>query len=285
MNTMRTTSLDPLSSAKNDRRETTSIEPSVENRRPFFQHASLRLAFCAGCLALLAPPAQAAVTYFNGFDGSVGAIKKQYECRTGQYVLVTSPKKYGTGSFKTYQSANQTCAEPDGDQKHRTEFAWGSTFAHTIFENQWGWFGFAVYFPSDFPLSDNGGAYIMQTYGGGFGPRLLVNQAAGKIRLQVDRPGPTVIWTSGTIARGQWHTFVFKTYLSRGSAGRISMWHNGTLVVNNNAGQNYSGTQGGCFIKTGLYWGPENRNNNYTLHWDELRIGDANSSYNEVKPR
>jgi hypothetical protein len=94
---------------------------------------------------------------------------------------------------------------------------------------------------------------------------------------------------------GQWNDFVLNVKFSGAQSandtnGFIKVWVNGQLVVNQ-TGQNYFGEQTkGPYFKFGLYmprwkfpaeWsGPSSR----LLYHDELRVGDASSSYAEVSP-
>lgn len=231
-------------------------------------------------------PARAAITWYNGFESGFGDIGYHYKCRSNQYTVVTSPRKAGTYSIKTYQAGNQCCTEGT-ECKHRTLVLWANNQVRLPWK-QWAWVGFAVYIPSDFPASSHGGIAIhgMTGQGGNHEWALFIQSDKFNLhRRRADGPEET-IWTKA-ITRGAWHTFVAKVYRSNGSDGRYSLWHNGSLVVNNFAGSNApDGSVGnGAYVRTGIYWGPKTRSANYTLYFDELRIGDANSSYSEVAPR
>jgi hypothetical protein len=96
---------------------------------------------------------------------------------------------------------------------------------------------------------------------------------------------------------GQWNDFVVNVKFSGAKSpddtdGFMKVWVNGQLAVNQ-TGQNYFGEQTkGPYFKFGLYmpswrtkfvneWsGPSSR----LLYHDELRVGEANSSYAEVSP-
>ena len=96
---------------------------------------------------------------------------------------------------------------------------------------------------------------------------------------------------------GQWNDFVLNVKFSGAQSandtnGFMKVWVNGQLAVNQ-TGQNYFGEQTkGPYFKLGLYmpswrtkfaneWsGPSSR----LLYHDELRVGDASSSYADVSP-
>ena len=93
---------------------------------------------------------------------------------------------------------------------------------------------------------------------------------------------------------GQWTDFVMNVKFSGAESpddtnGFFKVWVDGQLVLDI-AGQNYFGEQQGPYFKFGLYnsawkyvdtWaGTSSR----LLYHDELRIGDANSSFNDISP-
>ena len=95
----------------------------------------------------------------------------------------------------------------------------------------------------------------------------------------------------GTIAttpliKGQWVDVVIKAQFSYTSTGRIQYWVNGQLVGDQTGGNIYNDTRPG-YLKVGLYrWAWNNTAiASRTVYHDEVRVGDANSSYAEVAPR
>ncbi|MFP2904248.1 polysaccharide lyase [Pyxidicoccus sp. 3LFB2] len=96
---------------------------------------------------------------------------------------------------------------------------------------------------------------------------------------------------SGTIAstpviKGQWVDVVIKAQFSYTSTGRVQYWVNGQLVGDQTGGNIYNDTAAG-YLKVGLYrweW-KDTTIASRTLYHDEVRVGDANSTYAEVAPR
>jgi hypothetical protein len=95
----------------------------------------------------------------------------------------------------------------------------------------------------------------------------------------------------GTIAstpliKGQWVDVVIKAQFSYTSTGRVQYWVNGQLVGDQTGGNIYNDTTPG-YLKVGLYRWEWNNTAipSRTLYHDEVRVGDASSSYAEVAPR
>ncbi len=116
-------------------------------------------------------------------------------------------------------------------------------------------------------------------------------------------------YTLGAVKRGAWTDFVFHIKFNfNPEKGLIQVWKNGKLVLDENTGTTYNdlaslyfmgGIYNRAFAEKGSNYGvrrsEEECKTNYgkwgcpgpdgILYMDEIRIGDANSSYDEVKPR
>jgi Polysaccharide lyase len=97
-------------------------------------------------------------------------------------------------------------------------------------------------------------------------------------------------WNLGPITKGVWTHFVVHAEWSTGSDGVLEVWENGVKVIQK-FGPNYVCDGQNCtlnsFIRFGIYkswWSnhfqdPADR---LILYFDRVKIGDENSSYNEV---
>ena len=65
--------------------------------------------------------------------------------------------------------------------------------------------------------------------------------------------------------------------------GFLKIWKNGVLVTDRTGGTCFNDDRG-PFLKIGIY-GILDQDQTATIYYDELRIGDSNSSYSEVAPR
>jgi hypothetical protein len=87
---------------------------------------------------------------------------------------------------------------------------------------------------------------------------------------------------------GQWVDWVVKWKPSYGDDGILQVWRNGTPVVNRINAPNCFNDEVGPYLKIGIYaynWGEkEPEVKNIAIFYDEVRIGDQNSSYKEVLP-
>lgn len=88
---------------------------------------------------------------------------------------------------------------------------------------------------------------------------------------------------------GKWMDVVFHIKFSAGSDGLVEIWINGTKLYTKTGTNNYSGTTGNDYLKTGIYkWGWKNGYpstvSERILYIDEIRIGNEKATYNDVKP-
>ena len=111
----------------------------------------------------------------------------------------------------------------------------------------------------------------------------------------MDFQGSKLLWSGSTGPdKGQWVDWVFNVHWSWHSDGRMKIWKDGSVIAER-TGPNCSNDERGPYTSFGVYkwpWKPGNEGKypdsvtDYRLaYYDELRIGDANSSYQEVSPR
>lgn len=97
-------------------------------------------------------------------------------------------------------------------------------------------------------------------------------------------------WDLGAVVKEQWVDWVFHVKWSYGSDGLLEVWKNGKLVVKK-VGPNTYNDLTGPYIKVGIYkpqWKvkPElSRTTKRVIYLDEVRVGDAGASYDDVVPR
>ncbi len=90
------------------------------------------------------------------------------------------------------------------------------------------------------------------------------------------------MYNYGAFSTGQWYDFVINIKWSYESDGFIKIWQNGVLVTDRN-GPNCFNDAIGPYFMLGIY-GSINYGQTVTFYFDEVRIGDSNSSYSEVAP-
>lgn len=88
---------------------------------------------------------------------------------------------------------------------------------------------------------------------------------------------------------GEWTDFVVHVKWSHTADGSLKVWQNGKLVVNKSGPNTYNDPTG-PYLKIGLYkpsWKSNPKESQTTkriIYFDEVRIGDATASYQDVKP-
>lgn len=93
----------------------------------------------------------------------------------------------------------------------------------------------------------------------------------------------------GEINAGTWVDWVINWRPSYKEDGILKIWKNGTLVVDQR-GPNCFNDLNGSTLRFGIYeydWGnnePDEKSKHIVRYYDEFRIGDENSSFDEVTP-
>jgi hypothetical protein len=90
----------------------------------------------------------------------------------------------------------------------------------------------------------------------------------------------------GPYTLGVWTDFVVHFKASATSDGFFELWKNGTKVMTITGPGVYYNDETGPYMKMGIYkWGWSGTGStvtNRTLYWDEVKMGNENSSYNDV---
>ena len=82
---------------------------------------------------------------------------------------------------------------------------------------------------------------------------------------------------------GQWYDFVINVKWSYSAGGTLKIWQDGELVTDHTGGNCFNDDKG-PYLKIGIYSHVLDSDQTVTIYYDELRIGDNNSSYAEVVP-
>ncbi len=94
----------------------------------------------------------------------------------------------------------------------------------------------------------------------------------------------------GDIQIGEWVDLVMHIKWEHDSSGFTKVWKNGILIVDYTGPNMYNDDPGSIYLKYGVYKWPWKNNPGASnislrvLYWDEIRIGDENSSFVEVQP-
>jgi hypothetical protein len=171
------------------------------------------------------------------------------------------------------------------------------------------WIGFAIYLPEYWQIDQDYSDILLQFHGSpddGEDWRnpplaLLVDVDQWKLRYLADskplteNKNYTVSGSEniGTVERGRWTTFVMHINAWYDDGGFIKVWKDGKQVVDYRGGVFFNDIQG-PYLKFGNYktawkpdssWGGPSAFSDRLHFFDELRIGDANATYEDVVPR
>jgi hypothetical protein len=108
-------------------------------------------------------------------------------------------------------------------------------------------------------------------------------------RITTNSSFKRINWKGGVIEKGKWVDWVVYAKWSYKSDGVLKVWKNGTLMIDHR-GPNTFNDEKPEYIRFGVYkawWKhqlPPTRNT-LTVYFDEVRIGDQNSSYQNVAPK
>jgi hypothetical protein len=123
------------------------------------------------------------------------------------------------------------------------------------------WYGFALYFPADFPILDTRlvvGQWLQlcpdPVLKRGRSPVLAQRYRAGVFHLTVNTDaGREILWSHDGEVRGRWLDFVYHLRLVTGAAGLVRGWMNGDPIVRYEGPVGYADDAPLSYFKVGLY--------------------------------
>lgn len=242
--------------------------------------------------------AKSAIIFVGNFESGFSEWGKEL-CCTHSATIVTSPVRAGNQAIKF--TLNKS--DPDVASSKRAELKRG-----TVPANSEEWYGFSLFLPlnyiadpsfeivaqwHEYPDKNLGETWrtpplSLMTYKGNF----QLHRRWDPNPVTRDKPGSGGGIESvpiGPYKTGVWTDFVFHIKWSYKSDGLLEVWQNGNLVVRK-AGPNTYNDQRGPYFKMGVYkpeWksAPSKSNNTQrVIYFDEVRVGDASTSYQNVAP-
>ncbi|RDV16841.1 hypothetical protein DXT99_03415 [Pontibacter diazotrophicus] len=163
------------------------------------------------------------------------------------------------------------------------------------------WYSFAVYFPSQEYAKDSKSEIISQWHQypdehlgekwGNPANALLVGNDRFTMSIRHDANALTTssvakLYDLGSVAKDQWHEFVFHHIHSYGSDGLVEIWHNGKKVLEHKGGNMFNNAKLPHW-KLGLYkweWnaGGTTDVSKRVLYFDNIRVGNQNAQLSEM---
>jgi hypothetical protein len=189
------------------------------------------------------------------------------------------------------QSMRFELRKTDGDiaGSKRTEITQNTESSNNVER----WYGVSYYFPAGYKADPNCPEIIFQWHhnSGTGSPPLALWSYGDKISFnQYNISSKNDVLTKLVdITPGQWMDFVFHIKFSPSSDGLVEIWANGNKVYSKTGINNYSGSVGNDYLKTGIYkWGWKNGYSSTTtervIYIDDVRIGNENATYADVAP-
>lgn len=165
-----------------------------------------------------------------------------------------------------------------------------------------GWYGFSQYFPASYE-SDPVPELVGQWHNPPDEEENDARSPSNFILLRDDRFKWHLRWDAdkiiynntpdgfieidmGPIPKNQWIDWVVHIKFAYDNTGILEVWKDGIKVIDRQNMPNSYNDEKLPYFKLGVYkwnWNGSSVNQK-VLYWDEVRIGDENSSYDEVKP-
>lgn len=261
---------------------------------------SLRFALGVAALSvLLNTLVKASPNIFTGDfeEGDFSKWKKELCCKHSAEI-VSSPTRAGEHAVKFTLKKD----DPIVASSKRAELRLG-----TVPANSEQWFGFSVFFPSNYQKDPSAeivyqwhekpDKHLGETWRT---PPLYLKTQKGNLYLQRrwdsnqvtknNEPEGKETIELGPYKTGVWTDFVFHIKWSHKSDGLLEVWKDDKRVVRK-TGPNTYNDERGPYFKIGIYkfdWKKNSFKSNTTqrvIYFDEVRVGDANSSYKDVDPQ
>lgn len=202
---------------------------------------------------------------------------------------VNAPVKSGTGAvrFELRKTDATTSNTTSARSELTLKYAPGSYYES--------WMGFSVYLPSASYGTDQAADIIHQIHANnGESPPFAIQTQNGKwqVAYNWDNGGSVQYHTIDLgipYEKDQWVDFVYHIKLSKGTDGFIELWKNGVKIWTYNGQTQYTNVSGNNFYRIGIYkwaWtqGIASSQTVRVAYYDEVRIGNANATYNDVAP-
>lgn len=203
----------------------------------------------------------------------------------------TSPAKYGSYAAKIV--LNKT--DPDIWESKRAEMTYVAEKHGPVKSERW--YGMSIFLPTSY-IADPCEEILFQWKGvnkvsqDGYSmsnPPLAMLTKNGRWQLNIKPKDKFTNIDLGTYEPNKWTDWVFHIKWSYEDDGLLQIWKNGVLVLDRKGPNTYYDLVGN-FFKMGIYkygWkeGYYSNTTQRTAYFDEFKVGNENSSFNDVAPR
>jgi hypothetical protein len=259
-------------------------------------------------LLSMTTPASSAVQFYDNCEDYPN-LNGDWRLResSGKLSVSSEQKRAGNKSYKFAFKAGTTDYE-HGTKRVELRLS-KKPFGYFQFNKEY-WVGYSIYIPSNF-MQPTGWAIAGQWHkmleagqtdcdqaprpenpavsepfsahfkGTDAAPRLSVKITGQSQRCQPDGYTYRKSFDSPKLKKGQWNDVVIHTIFSYNKKGLTQMWLNGEKFIDIKE-INAHNDELPHYLKLGFYGSSKK---NHTVYYDEIRVGDASSSYAEVAPR
>ncbi len=211
--------------------------------------------------------------YWNGFDKASNALA---------YAFTRSNVYKRAGDWSMRVELRRTDNDVAGSK--RAEARRASNDEPNLKER---WYGMSYFLPNDY-IPDPAPELLTQWQSlKGISPPLAIWTNNG--RWQIVQYG-NVSTDLGVYETGKWTDYVVHVKWSLSNDGLIELWKNGVKVFTKTGPNSYPGYATGNYMKSGIYkwrWHSDPASSKTyvrIVYQDEIRIGNENATYNDVKP-
>lgn len=253
-------------------------------------------------LTTLATSSNAALLFVGDFEtGSVQAHADpnngwtQFKCCQHSINVVTNPVRAGKYALRLEVRKDDPLGVNGAPGRHRAQLA-KLRGAGSAFEfGQTYWVGVSIYFPKDYTIDSRDGAGLFDWHvrpdpgeGGGslgaqaVGGDMVINNHWDSQPITTALVHQT-LWQA-PIEKDKWMDFVFHIKFSYKNDGILEIWKDGQKIADKK-GPNHYNDKAPPYFKLDLYKGNwKSAVRKQVIYYDEIRIGDATSNYEEVAP-
>ena len=251
-----------------------------------------------------AMPASSTILFYEDFEAALDfANDWKLSGEHGSHELTVEQVRYGTQAYKFSLTRHDA-------EDYREELTLISKFNAGNYNFSVGseyWIGFSIFLANGYQSPSAGGIVHQQYHGqpdhpptcdptedwrhpnisiigGKVGEWYFVSRSDSAQCTPNGSYDETHFIYYGAFLTGQWVDYVINVKWDYGGNGFIKVWKNGVLKINlANAGTCFN-DDNGPYLKIGIYSHSLDQDQTITIYYDELRIGDSNSSYSEVAP-
>ena len=231
---------------------------------------------------------QSGTTLFETSFEQPNSLSSLYLEKANSNSITRSSEQARTGSYSAKFILNKSDPDVAGSKRTEAVLEWVTPPKYER------WYGMSIFLPSTY-FADHAEEQLFQWHSQGTvdldgtstnNSPLAMYTKNGRWEFGMKYGGTIDL---GAYAKSTWTDWVIHVKFSYQADGLLEIWKNGKLVVQKTGRNNYREPKG-HFFKIGVYkygWAQSysSATTSRTLFYDDVKIGNENSSYNSVSPR